>query len=190
MKKSRKNSARPELPHTVLATLPTPTRWRRFACMMYEAVLLFGVVFLASYLFDTLTQSRSGMTLRHARQVLLFVAIGAYFILCWRKRGQTLPMKTWNIRLVDRDGRTPRPSRLLLRYILIWPLPLVAAMIVRAASHATGYGSVDLFIVVAPFTIFLWTWIDNDRQFLHDRLLGTRLINIEDTNREPVETLV
>ena len=33
----------------------TPNRLRRFACMMYEAVLLFGVVFLAGYLLDTLT---------------------------------------------------------------------------------------------------------------------------------------
>ena len=32
----------------------TPNRLRRFACMMYEAVLLFGVVFLAGYLMDTL----------------------------------------------------------------------------------------------------------------------------------------
>jgi hypothetical protein len=37
----------------------TPNRLRRFACMMYEAVLLFGVVFLAGYLLDTLTQSKN-----------------------------------------------------------------------------------------------------------------------------------
>src|SRR5690606_10468596 len=98
----------------------TPSQWRRFACMMYEGVLLFGVVFLASYLFDTLTQSRSGMMFRHGRQAVLFVAIGVYFILSWRKRGQTLPMKTWNIRLVDVNGQTPRLDRLLLRYILVW----------------------------------------------------------------------
>ncbi len=35
-----------------------PSRLRRFACMMYEAVLLFGVIFLASYLFDTLKYRR------------------------------------------------------------------------------------------------------------------------------------
>lgn len=161
-------------------TLQTPTRWRRFACMMYEAVLLFGVIFLTSYLFDTLTQSRSGLMFRHGRQVVLFIAIGAYFVLCWRKQGQTLPMKTWNIRLIDRNGLPPPTSRLILRYILIWPIPLIAAMLVRAASQATGYSSTDLLIVAAPFTLFLWTWLDSDRQFLHDRLLGTRLSNTEE----------
>ena len=96
----------------------TPSRLRRFACMMYEAVLLFGVVFLAGYLFDTLTQSKHALMLRHARQVWLFVVIGIYFVLCWRKNGQTLPMKTWNIRVMDRDGQPPSVSRLILRYVL------------------------------------------------------------------------
>ncbi len=147
--------------------------------MMYEAVLLFGVIFLTSYLFDTLTQSRSGLMFRHGRQAVLFIAIGVYFVLCWRKQGQTLPMKTWNIRLIDRNGLSPPTSRLILRYILIWPIPLIASMLLLAASHATGYKSTDLLIVAAPFTLFLWTWLDNDQQFLHDRLLGMRLSNTE-----------
>jgi len=45
--------------------------------MMYEGVLLFAVVFLAGYLFDTLTQSRHALMLRDGRQVWLFIAIGA-----------------------------------------------------------------------------------------------------------------
>ncbi|CAB3875001.1 RDD family protein [Achromobacter mucicolens] len=155
----------------------TPNRLRRFACMMYEAVLLFGVVFLAGYLLDTLTQSRNALELRAARQAWLFVAIGAYFVLCWRRRGQTLPMKTWNIRLVDRHGNTPSTGLLILRYILAWPLVLAGAAVVWAAALATGWPSVDMFIVAAPFAIFIWSWLDPDGQFLHDRILGTRLRN-------------
>lgn len=160
-------------------TASVPSRWRRFASMMYEGVLLFGVIFLAGYLFDTLTQSRSGLTLRNVRQFVLFLAIGVYFLMCWRYNGQTLPMKTWNIRLVDRDGRTPSFKRLVLRYILLWPIPLLAALLVKGASHLTGYASTDLLIVFAPFTLFLWTWVDPQNQFLHDRLLGTRLIHTD-----------
>ncbi len=155
----------------------TPNRLRRFACMMYEAVLLFGVVFLAGYLLDTLTQSKNALELRGARQAWLFVAIGAYFVLCLRRRGQTLPMKTWNIRLVDRDGNTPSTTRLMLRYVLVWPLVLAGAAVVWAAASATGWPSMDMFIVAAPFTIFIWSWLDPDGQFLHDRILGTRLRN-------------
>lgn len=158
-------------------TTSTPSRLRRFACMMYEAVLLFAVVFLAGYLFDTLTQSKHALMLRHARQAWLFIAIGIYFILCWRRNGQTLPMKTWNIQLVDRHGGAPSVARLIARYVLAWPLVLVSAGLVSAASAATQWASVDMFIVLAPLTIFVWSWFDPEGQFLHDRLLGTRLRN-------------
>jgi uncharacterized RDD family membrane protein YckC len=147
--------------------------------MMYEGVLLFGVVFIAGYLFDTLTQSRNALALRHVRQFVLFVAIGLYFILSWRRGGQTLPMKTWNIRLVDRGSQAMSVSRLTLRYILLWPLPLLTALLVYGISQATGYPSIDLFIVCAPFSVFIWTWLDPQGQFLHDRVLGTRLVDLK-----------
>jgi uncharacterized RDD family membrane protein YckC len=133
------------------ASAPTPGKWIRFACMMYEAILLFGVVFVADYLFDTLTQSKHALALRHERQAWLFVAIGAYFVLCWRKGGQTLPMKTWDIRLVDGDGGRIPMWKAIVRYVLSWPITF------------TGIG-------------YLWACFDKDRQFLHDRLVGTRLI--------------
>lgn len=166
-------------PHSETLPIPaTPGRWRRFACMMYEGVLLFAVVFLASYLFDTLTQSRQALMFRHGRQFVIFLAIGVYFIMSWRRGGQTLPMRTWHIRLVRRDGTRAAVPQLAARYILMWPIPLLAAWLVLAASRYTGYSSTDLLIVFAPFTIFLWTWIDREQQFLHDRIAGTRLVNI------------
>jgi hypothetical protein len=55
-----KPSPRPLHPPTAQGVNTTPTRLRRFASMMYEGVLLFAVVFLADYLFDTLTQSKHG----------------------------------------------------------------------------------------------------------------------------------
>ena len=160
-----------------------PGRWRRFACMMYEGVLLFGVVFLAGYLFDTLTQSRDALNLRHTRQAVLCVAIGIYFLICWRRKGQTLPMKTWDIRLVDTTGTTPTLGRLMARYLLLWPIPLLGALLVMYASRLTGYSSTDLLIVFTPFLGFIWTWFDPQTQFLHDRLAGTRLINAPKTTR-------
>ncbi|OZI23426.1 RDD family protein [Bordetella genomosp. 9] len=158
--------------------LPTPPRLRRFACMMYEAVLLFGVVFLADYLFDTLTQSRSGLMLRPARQFWLFLAIGVYFVVCWRRAGQTLPMKTWNIRLVARDGTAPSLSRLVWRYGLAWVLPLIAALVVWGIESLTRWPATLMFIVAAPFAVFIGSWLDPEGQFLHDRWAGTRLVTV------------
>ncbi|OZI59737.1 RDD family protein [Bordetella genomosp. 11] len=161
--------------------LPTPPRLRRFACMMYEAVLLFGVVFLADYLFDTLTQSRSGLMLRTARQAWLFLAIGCYFVVCWARSGQTLPMKTWNIRLVGRDGSPPSLARLVWRYGFAWILPMIAALAVWGIESVTHWPATLMFIVAAPFAVFVGSWLDPEGQFLHDRWAGTRLVSVPHT---------
>lgn len=171
----------PKFPSIAACDLPiqdAPPRSRRFACMMYEGVLLFGVVFLAGYLFDTLTQSKHALTLRHARQVVLFAAIGIYFFLCWKRSGQTLPMKAWDMRLVGADGLRPGTGRLLMRYVLMWVLPLVAALGVWGLSILTGWSSVDLLIVAAPFANFIPTFWTPGGQFAHDLVSGTRLIHV------------
>lgn len=157
--------------------VPAPPRARRFASMMYEGVLLFGVIFLAGYLFDTLTQSRHALTLRHARQVWLFIAIGTYFILCWRRSGQTLPMKAWDIRLVSARGGALTMRQMLVRYVAMWVLPVGGALAVWALAEAIAWPSVLMLIVAAPFAVFLPTWITADQQFWHDRIAGTCLIS-------------
>jgi uncharacterized RDD family membrane protein YckC len=172
----------------VLNSTLAPPRLRRFASMMYEGVLLFAVVFLAGYLFDTLTQSRHALMLRGGRQVWLFIAIGAYFLLCWRRSGQTLPMKAWHIRVQGINGRPARTSRLILRYAYMWVLPLLGAGLVWAAAHLSGWNAMLMLIIGAPFLVFIPTWFTADQQFLHDLLAGTRLVNVKpnkDASKNP-----
>ncbi len=158
---------------------PTPSRSRRFASMMYEGVLLFAVTFLAGYLFDTLTQSRHGLVLRGTRQVWLFVAIGAYFLICWRRNGQTLPMKAWHIRLQSVTGGSLSWRQMLTRYVLMWPIPLAGSALIWGAATLSGWPAFLMLIVVTPFLVFLPTWFTQDAQFLHDRIAGTRLISVQ-----------
>jgi uncharacterized RDD family membrane protein YckC len=142
--------------------------------MVYEAVLLFGVVFITGYLFDTLTQSRSGLAHRHIRQVWLFCVLGCYFTWFWTHSGQTLAMKTWHIRLVDRAGAPVPLARAIARYVLCWMFILPALGVLYALGAPAWASLTGLFcaFVVPP----LWMLIDPERQFLHDRLAGTRLV--------------
>lgn len=158
-------------------TLRPASRWRRFACMLYEGVLLFGVVFLADYLLDTLTQSTHALMWRHLRQAWLFIAIGLYFVISWRY-GQTLPMKTWHLRLIDARGQIPSLRLRVLRYALAWVPVLAAAAVVWLLYVGSGLPAMNLLIVVAPLAGFVWTWFDRDGLFWHDRLLGTRIVSL------------
>ncbi|MCX7234342.1 MAG: RDD family protein [Burkholderiales bacterium] len=154
--------------------MTTPSLWRRMACWAYEGMLLFGVLFIAGYLFGTLTQTRNAMDNRHGLQAFLFLVFGIYFVWLWSK-GQTLAMKTWNIRLVDVQGRPVSQARALLRYLLswIWLLPSLSLVwllgLPAAGLVALVLGWVAIYATLSRF--------HPQRQFWHDALAGTRLIS-------------
>ena len=125
--------------------LRVPSLWRRLACMMYECLLIFGVVFVAigvsffaAYLFGTSRPSDT-MGNGHALQAFLFVVLGIYFTWFW-SHGQTLAMKTWHIRVVDSQGNALTQRRALLRYLWawLWFLPPLAACAPFAVSSKTA----------------------------------------------------
>lgn len=172
--------ASPESIMPVAATLPTalvaPKLTRRMACWLYEGMLMFGVVFIAGYLFGTLTQTRHALDNRHPLQAFLFVVFGIYFTWFWA-RGQTLAMKTWHIRLVDRDGRPVSQARALARYVLswIWFLPPLAA----AAPFGLSGGEMA---VLTFGWVAVWALLSRfhpQQQFWHDALAGTRLVSTQ-----------
>lgn len=152
--------------------LPPASRLRRFGAMLYEGVLLFGVVFVADYLFDTLTQSRHALMFRHTRQAWLFLILALYFVWFWTHGGQTLAMKTWHVRLVNRDGGPVTVGRALARFLLVW-LPIALGGL-GAMRLPLGLAAALLFVCAS--LPYLWSLFDRDGQFLHDRLLGTRLV--------------
>ena len=154
--------------------LPTPSLPRRMACWLYEGMLLFGVVFIAGYLFSALTQTRHALDNRHLQQAFLFVVLGVYFTWFWHK-GQTLAMKTWHIRVVDRQGRPLTQARALLRYLLSWSwfLPPLAL------REAMGWPALEAVVLLGGW-IAIWAVLARfhpDRQVWHVAWAGTRLVD-------------
>jgi uncharacterized RDD family membrane protein YckC len=161
--------ASPETPD-----LMAPGLARRMACWTYEGMLLFAVVFVAGWLFITLGQMRDAMDARRPLlQAFLFAVFGVYFAWFW-VRGQTLAMKTWGIRVVDRAGRPLTQARALLRYLWCWlwflpPLAVLAPLKLRAPELGVLWlGWVAVWAVLSRF--------HPQRQFWHDALAGTRLV--------------
>jgi uncharacterized RDD family membrane protein YckC len=155
--------------------LIAPPLARRMACWLYEGMLLFALVFVAGWLFSALGQVRSGMDERRPLlQAFLFVVFGIYFGWFW-SRGQTLAMKTWNIRVVDRAGQRLSQSRALLRYLCCWlwflpPLAVLSPFELSGAEYAVLLlGWVAVWAVLSRF--------HPQRQFWHDALAGTRLVS-------------
>jgi uncharacterized RDD family membrane protein YckC len=157
------------------SALPTPSVARRMAAFVYEGVLLFGVVFVAGYLYAASTQQRHALQGHTGLQIFLFVVLGLYFVTFWTRGGQTVAMRAWHVRLVDARGGAVAPLRALARYLLAW---LWFAPALLAAHHAGLHRPVAVFTLlgVGVVAYALLAYLHPQRQFLHDTVCGTRLV--------------
>lgn len=137
------------------AIAPTPAPFLvRIAAMIYESLLVTAVLFVASFIIIPVVGEMQTAWQRHLFQLYIVGVLFAYFSAFWLRSGQTLAMKTWRIRLVDRNGGRITFRQALLRFFLA------------------------LFGLMLGGIGFWWALVDRDRQFLHDRIAGTRLVRV------------
>lgn len=164
-------SATAQLDPPVLANA---SLWRRFAAMVYEAVILFGVLMVAGLIFSPLADQRHALQNRHGLQAFIFLVLAAYFIGFWSYGGQTIAAKTWQVRVVNRDGSGLTPWRACARFLLAWLWFVPALALASAMGWHDGrqlYGA----LAVGMLAYALLALGLPGRQFLHDHLCGTRL---------------
>ena len=158
------------------ASLVAPSLPRRLACFAYEGVLLFGVLMISGYLFSALTQQRNAMVGRTSLQWFIFIVLAIYFGWFWSRGGQTVAMKAWHLRVVDRHGAPVSQLRALSRYLLAWMwfVPALCALYVwHVQSAPVMLGALACGVLgYAALSV-----LHPQRQFWHDVAAGTRLID-------------
>lgn len=132
--------------------------FRRLASLLYESLLLTAILLVATSLFMLLFGSATQQPQRYFLQAYLWLVAAAYFIWCWLHGGQTLAMRTWRIRLVNRADGSISLQQAIKRYIL-------------ATMGLMFFGAG-----------FLWALFDRKALFLHDRLTGCQLVT---TDKKP-----
>ncbi len=105
--------------------------------------------------FVVLTGGADPLAARPLFQLYLIALTALYFAWHWHRSGQTLPMKTWRLKIVTDQGDRLTVRRALTRYLFA-----------LAGSALFGLG-------------FLWALVDPERRYLHDRLAGTRIVRDE-----------
>ena len=134
------------------ATLP-----RRLGALLYDGMLLLAVLMVATALFLPLTggeaiDPQADPLLELLYRLTLVLLIVGFNGLFWTRRGQTLGMQSWRLRVEREDGR-----------LLTWAdtLRRLAWAVLSLAPLGLGY---------------LWIAIDPERRAWHDRLSGTRVV--------------
>lgn len=154
----------------------TPALLRRLAALLYEAVLLFGIVWLVGFVYGVVTDQRHALKGATGLQATVFVVLGVYFVYFWSRHGQTLAMRTWRLRLQGPNGGLPSVARASVRYVLGW-LWVVPALAIVGLSGASGAGATSVAILTGLLTYAALARLRDDRQFLHDVLCGTRVVD-------------
>ena len=144
-----------EVPST--ERLPSAGVLRRLGAMVYDLLLLIACMMVVTALFlpltggEAITSDRYGAW-EYAYQALLLVIVVVFFGLFWTRRGQTLGMLAWRLRIEREDGGLLRWTDVLKR---------LAAAAVSLSLVLLGY---------------FWIWIDRDRLAWHDRWTHTRVV--------------
>ena len=153
---------------------------RRWCALVYEAFLMFALLLVAGFAALPLIGPHPAGASLSARQFYLLpiassaflflyyvVVAGVYCIGFWSNGRRTLAMKTWGMRLAASGGCPLDIHQATKRYLAAWIGP---------AAAFTASGAIGIWgLAILPLNYY-WGWLDRERQFLHDRLAGTRVI--------------
>ncbi|MEX2524607.1 MAG: RDD family protein [Gammaproteobacteria bacterium] len=128
--------------------------WRHAAAVLYDGILLFAVLFLATAMllpFHDGEAIESGNILFF---LYLLLCSYLYFAWQWVHGGQTLGMRAWHLKVIA-VGDSP----------LTWHTASLRFVSSLLSWLLLGAG-------------FLWRLFDRDGRTLHDRLSGTCLVSV------------
>ncbi|MFZ2509335.1 MAG: RDD family protein [Steroidobacteraceae bacterium] len=159
---------------------------RRLAALGYDCLLLLAILFVGTLALLPLTGGEAirpapGTVVYPAYRLYLALLALAYFGLAWTRRGQTLGMMAWGLRLCRADGGAIGWQVATLRFAIGLVLAAAAEFGLRIAFESSGpmraLGGVLCLPLVANF---VWIAFDAERRSLQDllsrmRMLRTRL---------------
>lgn len=144
------------------ALLPSAGLWRRLAALLYDAFLVAAIWMAFGFLLQFIVGPDTSQLVDGRVQtdpvldvIVFLVEVGSaagFYLWFWTHTGQTLGMIAWRIKAVSRAGGLMSVQQGVLRWGLAWP-----------AFFLLGGG-------------YLWRYVDANRDALHDKLSGTRVV--------------
>ena len=125
---------------------------RRIASMLYDSLLLFSLLFVASFLVLPFTGGKAVSSDNLVYPVGLLLVTYLYFVWQWTHGGQTLGMRAWQCRLEQNDCIKVSWKCASIRFFLS-------------------------IISLLPFGLgFIWALLQKENKTFHDQFSNTQLI--------------
>lgn len=127
---------------------------KRYLAVVYESLLMVALALVLTAIYYMLFGDASQGCKRLGLQLLVWGSMGAYFVRCWTVSGQTLASQTWKLKVVNQQGQLLAWQKAVMRYVVA-----------------------SILLLPAGLTLW-WAILDREQQFLHDRLLGSRVVRL------------
>lgn len=133
-----------------------PSLLKLGACLIYDGLIIIALSMLSSAIFIAIFGDATIGVKRLMLQICIWLVLGVYFIVSWTKTGQTLGMRSWQLKLVNQSNVQSLVSyqQAVFRYML---------------------ATVSILSVIG----LLWCIGNPNRRFLHDQWLKTSIISIK-----------
>ena len=135
-----------------IETSKAPSIIKLGASFIYESLVVIAISLAATAIFIFVFGDATQGYKRYALLGFLWVVLGAYFVWCWRRSGQTLAMQTWHLKLKLQVHQGY--STLIARYAL--------------ATLSLAFFGLG----------FLWVLTNAKHQYLHDQLLAINIVDL------------
>lgn len=130
---------------------------RRFAAIVYDALLIFSFLVILAILATTWLGGENvhsgGPLFVRGYNAIRFLIIFVFFVGYWSSRGRTLGMQSWGLQLQTKQGGIPSLGACAIRFF---------AAVLSWITFGLG---------------FVWQLWDVDKLTWHDRLSGTRVVH-------------
>ena len=181
-------TAPPESPKIELAGIGV-----RLAAVIYDGLLIFAINAIVATILviiatpsDVSSQNQTQVLSANFRHLVLFPAMilmtWLFYGYFWRRRGQTLGMQTWRLKVIKPDGRLLSWSDSMGRCAASLILPSVCGLAANVLYHSEG--AFALSLVFGFVGNYLWSLINGRRLALHDQLSATVVIRVPEDPRQ------
>lgn len=128
---------------------------RRIAIMVYDMVIVFGLLIIAAALVSPLDQGNQQALRDPVFSLYLILVWFLYLGFCWSRGGMTIGMRAWRVKIVTGAGDNPDWRTSGIRFIT----SMLSAVLLGAG--------------------FIAAWFDQHHRCWHDRASKTALIRFD-----------
>jgi uncharacterized RDD family membrane protein YckC len=160
---------------TITPSDSAPGLFRRLAVLVYDALVMLAVLFLATAVALPVTHGEAVAAENPLFQLYLLAVMFLYLGWFWTHAGQTVAMRAWRLRVVDLDGRAIGWGQALKRFVAAL-LPMLPGLVWLGVSEERDNRMVLMAIMLPWLAGFLWLVLDRQKRTLHDILSATRMV--------------